>query len=340
MRVLLIGGNGFIGTPLGAELVAAGHEVAVFHRGRDRLLSQSGVLEIYGDRNRLFEGRDRMHSFGPEVIVDLILSSAKQAGELTELAAGRSRLVVLSSMDVYRAWGVLREVEPPPLEPLPITEDSPLRTVRELYGSEDLAKLKAVFGWLDADYDKVAVEQTIVGSGVRSTILRLPMIYGPRDPLHRLFPPMKPMADQRPAIILAEDFAAWRGPRGYVDNVAHAIRLAVESPQSGRIYNVCEEPCLSELEWHHEIQKQTDWKGRFVLLPRERMPKHLLVPGNFQQSIAVSGERIRRELGYREQIPYGEAIGHTLEWERKHPPPVIDPGQFDYDAEDRALRTA
>lgn len=337
MRVLLVGGSGFIGSPLTTELLAAGHEVAVFRRSRTRPSSPSGVCEIPGDRNRLRDSQDEIRRFGPQVIVDLILSSARQAKELTELAAEiPSAVVALSSMDVYRAWGVVREVEGPGLEPLPITEDSALRTIREIYPGEALSRLQAVFGWVDAEYDKIAVEHAILTSKVKSTILRLPMIYGPSDPLDRWFPLVKRMEDQRPAIILAEDFAAWRGPRGYVDDVAHAIRLAVESPPSGRIYNVCEEPCLSELEWQRRIQKQAQWTGEFVVLPRERVPKHLLVPGNFQQSVVVSSERIRRELLYREWVSPEEAIGRTLAWQRNHRPEIA-PGQLDYASEDAAL---
>ena len=35
------------------------------------------------------------------------------------------RLVVISSQDVYRAYGRFHGKEPGPLEPLPVTEDSP-----------------------------------------------------------------------------------------------------------------------------------------------------------------------------------------------------------------------
>ncbi|WP_433966418.1 NAD-dependent epimerase/dehydratase family protein [Tunturiibacter gelidiferens] len=58
MRILVIGGNGFIGSPLVSELVGSGHEVAVFHRRSDVGLADSGVVQIQGDRNRLsdYEG--------------------------------------------------------------------------------------------------------------------------------------------------------------------------------------------------------------------------------------------------------------------------------------------
>jgi NAD(P)-dependent dehydrogenase (short-subunit alcohol dehydrogenase family) len=46
MRILVIGGNGFIGSPLVRELRDSGHEVAVFHRRRDAGLGD--VEQIQG----------------------------------------------------------------------------------------------------------------------------------------------------------------------------------------------------------------------------------------------------------------------------------------------------
>jgi nucleoside-diphosphate-sugar epimerase len=48
MRILVIGGNGFIGSPLVSELLGSGHEVAVFHRRSDVGLADSGVVQIQG----------------------------------------------------------------------------------------------------------------------------------------------------------------------------------------------------------------------------------------------------------------------------------------------------
>ena len=52
------------------------------------------------------------------------------------------------------------------------------------------------------------------------TVLRLPMVYGPGDPLHRLFPILKRIDDGRPALLLDERMAQWRATRGFVENVA------------------------------------------------------------------------------------------------------------------------
>ena len=343
MRILLIGGNGFIGLPLTKELLGSGHQIAVFHRGIGSAPEEHAVHHIQGDRNRLRDYKEQLREFHPDVIVDLVLSSGEQAQELMSTARQIApRVVALSSMDVYRAWGVVHGVEPGPLEPLPVTEISPLRSTRKLYSAENMRMMQNVFPWVNLDYDKIAVEEAIMSStAVCGTILRLPMVHGPGDRLHRFFPLLKRVADGRSSIILAEDFASWRGPRGYVENVAHAIALAAISDQSsGQVYNICEEPSLPELEWQRRITKQLDWNGKFVVLPSARIPKHLLSPGNAEQHIVASSERIRTELGFKEAVEIDEAIRRTIRWEQKSPPKTIDPRQFDYAAEDAALENA
>jgi len=225
------------------------------------------------------------------------------------------------------------------LDPLPLTEDSPLRTTRTLYPPETMKMMQDIFTWVNDHYDKIAVEDAIMSDPAwQGSILRLPMVYGPGDPLHRFFPLLKRFADGRSSILLSEDSAAWRGPRGYVENVAHAIAVAAMSDQTaGRIFNICEEPTLSDLAWQEKIAKQADWHGRFVILPREQTPKHLLPPGNTAQHVVVSSERIRTELGYEEPIHMDEAIQRTVAWEQRNSPSAFNPQQYDYDAEDAVL---
>lgn len=340
MRLLVIGGNGFIGRPLVRELRSGGHEVAVFHRRADSGVDADGVTHMEGNRNRLPEYRKEFQRFKPNVIVDLVLSSEGQARQLMETAMGLTRrVVVASSMDVYRAWGMFKGIEPGALEPIPITEESPVRSTRQLYHPEELQRLQGVFSWVDEGYDKIAVEEVVMNDAdVAGTVVRLPMIHGPGDRLHRFHPVLKRIADGRPSLLLSDVAGAWRAPRGYVDNVAHAIALAATTKKAARrIYNVCEEPNLSELEWQKAIVEQMKWRGKIVTLPPERTPRHLLVPANLMQQVVVSSARIRKELGYKEAVDTGEAIRRTIAWEQQNPPESIDAKQFDYQAEDRAL---
>jgi nucleoside-diphosphate-sugar epimerase len=249
-----------------------------------------------------------------------------------------ARVVGLSSMDVYRAWGVFYNMEPGGLQDLPLTEDSELRTSAITYPPEVLKRAQTIYGWMDAEYDKIPVEQAVLGDPkLPGTILRLPMIYGPGDPAHRFHPILKRINDGRKQIIFADDVAPLRTPRGYVEDVANAVALAATSPQAaGRVYNVCETESFGELDWARKIAVGTHWAGEFVVLPHDRTPKHLLWPANTAQHVVASSERIRKELGYRELVPREEAIRHTIEWDRANPP-AAPLAQFDYAAEDEAL---
>jgi len=337
MRILLIGGNGFIGRFAVAALLNQGHTLAVFHRGTTA--APVSVQEIRGDRNQLNASAQELKRFAPDVVIDLVISSGSQAQELMEVFRGATRRVLmLSSIDVYRAAGVLHGTESGPLQDVPLTEESELRRNLHPYPAENMQMLRKVFPWVTDDYDKIPAEQTVMNDReLPATVLRLPMLYGPGDPLHRFHPVVKRIADRRSHIIFPETLAGWHSPRGYVENVAAAIALAATDDRAARrIYNVCEEPSFSELEWAQKIAREMAWTGKFVILPVERTPRHLLRPGNAAQHWTATSARIRSELGYREPVAIEEAIRRTIRWELENPPAVAFSAQFDYAAEDTA----
>ncbi|HKF23356.1 MAG TPA: NAD-dependent epimerase/dehydratase family protein [Candidatus Angelobacter sp.] len=336
MKILLIGGTGFIGPFVIRDLQQAGHSVTVLHRGTT--VPPHGVAEIIGDRNHLADYRDALAREKFDLVIDFVLSSKRQAeqfmGTLREITG---RVVVLSSMDAYRAWGVFTGMEPGGLEPLPVTEDSALRTAPP-YPPEVIKRLQQMVSWADAEYDKVPVEGIVLGNAtLPGTILRLPMIYGSGDYAHRFHPFLKRMDDARRFILFADDVAPVRTPRGYVEDVAAAIALAATSERAaGRTYNVCESQSFSELEWARKIAAAAGWEGEFVVLPRDKTPAHLIGPYKTAQHLVVSSARIREELGYREATPPAVAFQRTIAWERAHPPESVGV-PFNYEAEDAAL---
>ena len=337
MKILLIGGSGFIGTFTIRQFQQAGHRVTVFHRGKVPV--PEGTSQILGDRNHLSDYRAQFAQERFDVVVDFILSSGRQAQQLMEVFHGiAGRVVALSSMDVYRAWGVFYGFDIGKPQELPLTEDSELRSSGNIYPPEALKKAKTIYGWLDDEYDKIPVEKAVLSEPkLPGTVLRLPMVYGPGDPVHRFHSVLKRIADGRRQIIFAADVAPLRTPRGYVEDVGVTVALAATSPQAaGRTYNVCEIESFGELDWARKIAAATNWTGQFVVLPHDRTPKHLLWPGNTAQHVVGSSERIRKELGYRELLPRAEAIRRTIEWERANPP-ADTPAQFHYAAEDAAL---
>ena len=339
MRVLLIGGNGFIGPFVVRGLRQAGVEITLFHR-ENRPGTDPDMNHILGDRNDLAAHAAAFKKLAPDVVIDFILSSGRQARALMETFSGvAGRMVALSSIDVYRACGILHGSEPGPLQSTPLTENSELRTVSQTYPEEVVKKARKNLAWLDDEYDKIQVERAVMSEPeLPGTVLRLPFVYGPGDKNHRLFPMVKRMDDGRKVILLVEEWVPWVAPRGYVENVAAAIVAATIAERSrGRIYNVAEPEHYSELEWTRAIARAAGWKGEIRIIPSERAPEHLKRHGNPGQHWSADSSRIRNELGYSEPIALDAALRSTIAWERANPPAEIDPAQFDYAAEDACL---
>ena len=134
MRVLIIGASGFIGPHVVSQLLREGHEVGTFDRGTSTVQLPATVERIIGERKDLQSSKERIAQFGPEVVIDMILSSGRQAKELTQALRGIARRVVgISSADVYRACGISHGFESGPLQQVPLTEDSELRTNLQVY---------------------------------------------------------------------------------------------------------------------------------------------------------------------------------------------------------------
>lgn len=333
MKFLIIGGTRFIGTRVVRRLIEEGHEATVFHRGQTNSDIPASVKHILGDRNNLSGFASEFARIAPDVVLDMICYNKHEAETLMNTFRGIARrLVVASSMDVYRAYGCLLGLETAPTDPMPLSEDSRLRESRFPYrgqakGPDDMA----------FDYDKIPVERVVMSdSDLPGTVLRLPAVYGPGD--HRAFEHLKRMEDGRTVILLEEGHARWRWTRGYVDNVAAAVALAVTDDRAAnRIYNVGEPDALTESEWVFSIGLAAGWTGEIVVLPKETMPEHLAAPYNFEHHLGADTGRIRRELGYAEPIARDEGMKATVDWERAHPPDQLDARRFNYAAEEAAL---
>jgi nucleoside-diphosphate-sugar epimerase len=327
MRVLVLGGTRFIGPRLVRRLVASGHDVAVFHRGQTVAKLPAGAQTLRGNRRRLAEHAEALRRFRPDVVVDLIAYTEADARSLVEAFRGLvQRVVVISSGDVYRAYGVFNRLEQGPPEPTPIREDGPLR--QALYIAR-AAGAKA--GDELYDYEKILVERAVLAEpDLPATVLRLPMVYGPGDDRHRLAPYLRRMLDGRPAIPLDEGMARWRCLRGYVEDTAAAIALAAtNATAAARVYNVAEPTAFTEAEWVARIAAGVGWNGRVVSVPKGKMP----VPFNTEQDLVVDTSRIRAELGFREIADPDEALRQTVAWERDHLPEL----PVDYATEDALL---
>jgi nucleoside-diphosphate-sugar epimerase len=72
MRILVIGGTGFIGRFAIEQLLAKGHELSVFDRGVTPANLPSEVNRIRGDRQHLTDYRKTFVQLAPDVVLDTI----------------------------------------------------------------------------------------------------------------------------------------------------------------------------------------------------------------------------------------------------------------------------
>jgi nucleoside-diphosphate-sugar epimerase len=313
MKVLALGATGFVGAPAVRMLAETGHDVTVMHRGKTHPSTDDGVRHLHGNRDALRDLRGEISRLSPDVVLDVIPFTEKQALDLVDVCRGAAgRVVVVSSADVYRNYeGLLGKSASTPVAE-PFSENGPLREGRYPFRGLGLSLPHA------NDYDKILVEQAVQAEpSLRPTILRLPAIYGPGDRQHRMRDYLRQMDEGHASIALGEQQSRWRWTRGYVENVAAAVALAVMNPAAaGRVYNVGDDRATSEREWVEAVAEAAGWNGCIVLVPDDDLPEDVR-DTDWRYHLAVDTRRIREELGYVEPIAREEGLARSIAWERE-----------------------
>jgi nucleoside-diphosphate-sugar epimerase len=311
MRVLVLGGTGQTGPFLVRRLHQLGHEVTIFHRGEHEADFPGGVRHIHGELKTL---PPELAGLSPDVVVHMWAMTEADAATFAEIFHGAAgRAVVISSCDVYRAYGRLQHLESGPPDPIPLAEDAPLRESRYPYRNKTNTPLENS----DA-YDKILVERASCQfADLPVTILRFPAVYGPHD-YHRFGPWIHQMDSGSTELKIQDTFAQWRWTHGYVENIAEAVILSVTNPRAaGRIFNVGESHTPTWYDRISEIGRLAGWKGRIALVPASKLPEAQRNPADFSHHLVIDSSRIRSELHFREVIPHEESLLFTLAWERK-----------------------
>jgi nucleoside-diphosphate-sugar epimerase len=284
-------------------LAQSGHEVTVFHR---RISSGIPYRQIQGDCNdadALCRALDRAR---PDAIFHMVAWSQKQIHVLEQALQDRkTRAVITSSMDVYKAYEVLLGLSDAPLVPVPFDEQAALRDVLYPYRG----RVEADFAH---DYEKILMEKAALHSTVLDTvILRLGMVYGRNDPQHRFLEPIRKMRQNAKPIELPQDMAGFRASKCHVEDAAHGILLAMGSHAGHEIYNLAAQETLTELEWYRRIARLMSWQGDIVIDKTSSAEDGM----NYAQHLAGDTRKIRKQLGYKEIFSLDEGLADTIRWE-------------------------
>ncbi len=308
MKLLVVGGAGYIGSVVAAQLLSEGHEVVVADnllRGhRDAVPDGAGfqsvdLLDADAVGGLLAQGFDGVMHFaalslvGESVAEPVKYFRANVAGTLNLLDAMRAadckRLVFSSTAACYG--------EP---ETVPITEDAPTKPTNP-YGASKLAVDQAIrFECEASGLGAVSLRYfNVAGASGR---------YGERhDPETHLIPlVLAAAAGRRESVsVFGQDYPTPDGTavRDYihVEDLARAHLLAMEAAASPghRIYNLGNGAGFSVREVIETARSVTGREIKAVDAPRREGDPAVLV---------ASSERIRSELGWVPQKPELKAM--------------------------------
>jgi 2'-hydroxyisoflavone reductase len=310
IKVLILGGTGFIGPHFVAALREAGHTLTLFNRGKRDPEADPGVEQLLGDRNGQIEslrGRDW------DVVIDNSGYTPKQVRATADLLKGHvKQYLFISSVAVYA------DFKKPKMD-----EDAPLATLKD--PSTDTVNGET-YGGL-----KVLCEQVVQAAyGKRATLIRPSYIAGPGDPTDRFT--YWPWRVAQGGEMIAPGQPG--DPFQYIDvrDLADFVRACVEKGVGG-VYNLCVPPGFVTIGSLLEAsRKVTGSDTKFVWASPEFLEKHDIIgenaKGNYMpiwQSAAsddagivqCSSERaVKQGLKFR---TLETTIRETLEWQKGRP---------------------
>jgi nucleoside-diphosphate-sugar epimerase len=328
MRVLVFGGTRFIGRALVAELLAAGHQVAVVHRGLHEPESLEGVQHIHVERQDLASRQRELVGFKPDAAIDMAAMTAADASAVVEVLDPSVPLVAASSGDVYRACSSVFEGRV--TDAVPLTEDAPLREGP----APDRDEVPPGWDFDPEQYEKLAVERVYLDRG--AVVCRLPMVYGEHDYKRREEFVLRRVRAGRRRIPVGPGTFLWS--RGYASEIARGLRLAVESGQEAEVFNLAEADCATIGLWVEEILAAAGHEAELVRVADELLPEDLQITAEIPQPWLVSSAKAAARLNWV-HAPWRECVGRSVRWHLANPPePEED--YLDFSADDVALKQA
>lgn len=311
MRVIVLGGTWFVGRAITEVLTAAGHSVLVVHRGISEPPDLTRVPHLHAERSTWFAHKAAFNAFEADAAVDVSAGNAAGAQAALSALPRGTRLVALSSVDVYRAFEALRNGTQG--DPVPLTEESPLRVTRHLDGPQ---------------WENLEVEEAYLSAG--ATILRLGAVYGEHDYQHRFEPVLRRVRAGRGQLpIGAGNFLF---SRVYAGDVAEAVLAALASDEgSGRCFNIVEAQTAPMRLFYEQVISAAGASLELVRVPDDRLPADLRNTGALCQHLLASPARADSVLGWR-ATARPEILRQAVTWHLANPPSEPDNNFSDDDA--------
>jgi dTDP-glucose 4,6-dehydratase len=212
-KILILGGNQFLGKHICDKLIAEKYQVYVFNRGTRR--NPPGAIHLKGDRNSEKDLHNLLESHKFEAIIDVSSYEPDQIKMSLEALKGKyGKYIFISSASVYQN-----------INKLPVMEDD------EIGG--DLV-------WGDYALNKFLCEETLKEFSEKNIsdfiIFRPFYIFGPGNNLDRETYFFNRILDEKPIFIPSKDTII---QFGYVKDLANNIFKAVKNDDfNNNIFNI------------------------------------------------------------------------------------------------------
>ena len=311
MRVLMLGGTGFIGPHFVQALTARGHVVTLFNRGKRDPDAKQGVEQLLGDRNgdlKSLQGRDW------DVVVDNSGYTPGQVQLSTDLLRKHSQhYIFISSIAVYENFQ-----DPPIDESHALAPIGDMRT--DKLEGENYGPLKVLC--------EAVVEKAY---GNHANIIRPTYIAGPGDFSDRFT--YWPLRVSQGGEMLAPGTPD--DPIQYIDvrDLADFVRLSAEKRIAG-VYNLCTPPRWATMGKLLEASKHVTgadtkfrWASTEFLMEQKAAEPGMWASQEIPIWAAPSGQSLghglvasaRAEAKGLKYRPLETTIRETLAWQKTRP---------------------
>jgi nucleoside-diphosphate-sugar epimerase len=337
MRALVVGGSGATGRLVVEGLLDRGYAVTVLHRGYHPPPAADRVEVLVSDPFEL----DALNASLEGSRFDLAIATYGVLRHVATALVGRTpRLVsVGGAAPIYKGWGEMTSINPwetTHTTPLLLEEDHPLSR------AEPIDRFAAAVRKAEA-----FVMQAHEAGHYAVTHFRYPLVYGPENICPAEWGLVRRVLDGRRRLIVPGGGLAIVA-RGYADNMAHALLLAVDRPEAsaGQVYNLRDQRLQFNREWVDAIGAITGHAFECIDIPFSWLPPGFrATPPQllYRNHWALDISKVERQLGYRDVVPLEEALERTVRWYMDNPlPPGHETEQnlgdpFDYAYEDALI---
>ena len=322
---LVIGGTGPTGPFVVNGLHARGFTTTILHTGRHE------VPEIPSDVEHVHVSPHDADAFAAAIgsrTFDVTVAMYGRLRAIAEIMVGKTgQFISIGGAPAYRGFMDPDLWDPPGL-PVPTREDAP-RSDESVDGKS---------------YRVARTEDIVFDYHPHATHYRYPMVYGPRQPAPREWSIVRRVLDRRPHIVVADGGSTLLS-YGYVENLAHAVLLAVDHPAAaGQRFNAADDECLTISQVIEIVAAELDHEIEIVSMPWDiAVPARPLIQQPRPTHRVLDTSSLRQRLGYRDVVPARLAIARTARWLAEHRPEqggteekvLEDP--FDYDGEDQLV---